>query len=361
MAALYLLFGFLTVSYGSLTYKPKNVTALYGSTVDIPCQSNSTDQVHWLRTSRMHEFVFSRYVNISPSIKSKFNVERDENGFQNLTIKNVQYDDAEWYYTCIDDSNVNSRFRADTGKAHLNVMGSELTCFYNSTPDLSVTNLCGSEISSGPITIKCQIQYHGIDRDIFQWSAGSVDLTSTSIVKDDNLISSLTVNITDLVNGSVVTCKIKGFDILWSSPPITFVQYDHQQIVTNSCIPNILKCDAYSHLECDVRWTNRNGNVRLSRILNVESHDTDWLGEAQCTMMCKNPINNTECFVESNIVHLYACDDNTMAVILSVLVPLVAISIMAAVLCVLWYNRRGRRHNPVESAAHTLLSIFSQI
>ena len=94
---------------GFLLSGPLDTTATEGDTVHLNCRSNLTTTVRWIlghpgtiNFRTIFEATSDNKGYIYPYFMEKFSCTRQENGSQNLVIKNVNLSDTG-YYTCIDD------------------------------------------------------------------------------------------------------------------------------------------------------------------------------------------------------------------------------------------------------------------
>ena len=88
---------------------PLDITASEGDTVSLNCRSNLSTTVRWILGHPGHMNVRPIFVatsdmqgTIHPDFPERFSCVRQEDGSQNLVIRNVNLSDTG-YYTCIDD------------------------------------------------------------------------------------------------------------------------------------------------------------------------------------------------------------------------------------------------------------------
>ena len=94
---------------GFLLSGPVDTTAIEGDTVHLNCRSNLSTTVRWILGHPEHIngrpiFVATSDMQgtIHPDFTERFSCVRQQDGSQNLVIKNVNLSDTG-YYTCIDD------------------------------------------------------------------------------------------------------------------------------------------------------------------------------------------------------------------------------------------------------------------
>ena len=102
---------------------PETVLVVVGDTIQLPCNSDLSDAVQWTwkRPGATEVLDIYRGGVIVDSFIKRFSVHREPNGFQNLTIRNVSYEDAG-EYTCIDDMGF-GRQAGQFASAQLSVLG----------------------------------------------------------------------------------------------------------------------------------------------------------------------------------------------------------------------------------------------
>jgi hypothetical protein len=261
-----------------------DILCLVGDTIQLSCKSDLPLDVRWT-LKRPNDLIALEIYNES----ERFSVHRDSNGFQNLTITNVQFEDVG-NYECVDNI---ERVRA----TRLSVLSSFRCKYYTKFDEILTGNICGLNFQSDDLNFYCDFKFksHLVDSYITMRDGNrSVPCDTDILPKNDGIVRTfcyISIPATEILRQPRVTfiANLNGSlsqrgILYWTSSiiNINILYFENSaalRVNESVCPPIVTSPSLRTNLKCDYAWYHEEtGTVKADRNLTIKEYSENVRG-----------------------------------------------------------------------------------